>query len=105
MVSMKQDEQEHRREAMAAIREALKRDGRTQVWAARRLSDVTGVVVSRYAISNYLTGYRRIPRHLLVELCAVAHIPVERVRARISDESVLLLQRPAPERRKTADVA
>lgn len=80
---------EGRRLAMAALRDALKRDGHTQVWVAKQLGQA-GITINRVTLSNYLTGYRRIPRHLLVELCAIAHIPVERVLARIGDESLLL---------------
>ncbi len=74
---------------MAAVREALKREGHTQVWVVEQLTQA-GVSINRYTLSHYLTGYRRIPRHLLMELCALARIPVERVFARIGDEAMLL---------------
>lgn len=75
---------------MLALKDALKRSGRSQAWVARWLTDEGIVPMKHVTLSSYLNGRRRISWHVLVELCKIADIPLERVTSRIGNVSELV---------------
>lgn len=83
------DQVKQRRAAMAMIKDELARRERTQTWLIRRLAE-KGIETSRQTLSNYLNGYRRVPRVLLAEACAITGTTMERILAAIGDEAVLI---------------
>ena len=88
-----QDARDKRRAAMAVIKAELARMERTQAWLIRRLEE-RHIVVKRQVLSNYLNGYRRVPRVVLAEACAIVGTTMERVLAAVGDDEAVLIQTP-----------
>lgn len=83
---------EQRKAVMAAIKSWLSREERTQTWLIKRLGEHGISEPSRQTFSNWLNGYRRVPRVVLAEICAITGTSLERLLARIDEE--LLIQSP-----------
>lgn len=85
---------QRRRAAMAAIRDELAKRERTQTWLIRHLEQ-RAIVVSRQTMSNYLSGYRRVPRVTLGEMCAILGTTPARILAVVGGDEAVLIQTPA----------
>src|SRR5690348_4780075 len=83
---------EQRKAVMVTIKNWLAREERTQRWLIKRLEERNINVPSRQTFSNWLSGYRRVPRVVLAEICVITGTSLERLLTTIDEE--LLIQSP-----------
>ena len=92
-----------RREAMAPLKAALVREGRSQTWLLRELKARVRISLSVSLLRAYLNGYARIPQRVLSAACWIAGVQESAITVRVDDEALLIQQpRTRKQRRKTA---
>lgn len=88
-----------RRYALAPLRDALVREGRSRPWLMRQLGERVGIQIKLPLLYAYLNGYARVPRNVLSAACWIAGAQERAITERIADEAVLF-QQPAKAKQK-----
>ena len=97
-----------RKYALAPLKAALTREGRTQTWLVEQLRTQTGIAVKWSRLNSYFNGYARIPQQMLAAVCRILSTrenPVweSDITTRVTDTAVLIQPpRRQGERRKAA---